>query len=236
MPSTSENPLNVDFECSKLGTKEYWDQRYAQDLETFRDCGEEGEIWFGKTAENRIIKFVRENVPQSAAILDLGCANGSILRKLFYKGYRNLFGVDYSETAIRLAKECVENDEDVDSPESFQFETVDLTSPDALPDSLKAKFDSLMDKGTWDAISLGSNPSDLIHRYVQCLSALFNDETEGNQYFVIISCNFTVEELTDFFTKDGRFEVHAELPNTNTFCFGGKVGKTTSGMAFKRIR
>jgi SAM-dependent methyltransferase len=38
-------------------------------------------------------------------ILDLGCATGRLLRKLYNKGHHDLFGFDLSRSCLRLAKE-----------------------------------------------------------------------------------------------------------------------------------
>ncbi|CAD5209644.1 unnamed protein product [Bursaphelenchus okinawaensis] len=233
----ADESMKPDFEASKLGTKEYWDQRYQQDLKTFEDCGEEGEIWFGKAAENRIVKFVEKYCSEYTRILDLGCANGSLLRKLYCKKFRYVSGVDYSEAAIKLARECIEKDESLKESSSFPIhiplEVADLTSPSTLPESLKEEFDVLIDKGTWDAMSLGNAD---VKKYIQCHFALYNKLVTADHYFIIVSCNFTVEELVKLFTKDGDYCMVEELPNTNTFSFGGKAGKTTSGVVFKRIK
>lgn len=56
-------------------------------MENFDKNGDEGETWFGRSAENRIIKFLYENVDLKAKIADIGCGNGSLLKKLVcFKG------------------------------------------------------------------------------------------------------------------------------------------------------
>ena len=79
-----------------------WDQFYDTALANFEDTGDEGEviikflvsflkaafqIWFGRSAELRILKFVLERVPITARICDLGTGNGSLLRRLVNLGY-----------------------------------------------------------------------------------------------------------------------------------------------------
>ncbi|VDK29782.1 unnamed protein product, partial [Anisakis simplex] len=68
---------------SELGTKEYWDERYKVELNNYKDIGDEGEIWFGKSAENRMIRYVLDaGLPKDSRIIDMGCGNGSTLRHL----------------------------------------------------------------------------------------------------------------------------------------------------------
>ncbi|EYB82679.1 hypothetical protein Y032_0353g3286 [Ancylostoma ceylanicum] len=87
-----------------------WDSRYEVELQNFEECGDEGEIWFGRSAEKRIIDFATSNIPTSANILDLGCGNGSVLRRLRSRGYSRLTGVDYCPAAIELARRASEDE------------------------------------------------------------------------------------------------------------------------------
>ncbi|KAM9466569.1 EEF1A lysine methyltransferase 2 isoform 2-T2 [Clarias gariepinus] len=72
-----------DFAPSKLGTKEYWENAYNRELQTFRDIGDVGEIWFGEESMNRVIRWMeKQNTPENAAILDIGTGNGVFLVEL----------------------------------------------------------------------------------------------------------------------------------------------------------
>lgn len=56
------------------------------ELENFKTHGDEGEVWFGTSAETRIVKYLTDSkTNKQAKILDLGCGNGSILRRLVRK-------------------------------------------------------------------------------------------------------------------------------------------------------
>ncbi|MDR2397126.1 MAG: class I SAM-dependent methyltransferase [Spirochaetaceae bacterium] len=61
--------------------------------------------WDGVAAEKICttpfqIALFQKYVPQSAAILDMGCGYGRILQELYLQGYQNTLGVDFSENMI----------------------------------------------------------------------------------------------------------------------------------------
>uniref|UniRef100_A0A914IAP7 Protein-lysine N-methyltransferase n=1 Tax=Globodera rostochiensis TaxID=31243 RepID=A0A914IAP7_GLORO len=231
-----------DFEHSKLGTKEYWDNLYSVELANFADNGDEGEIWFGLAAELRILKFVEQNhLSVFTKICDLGTGNGALLRKLRSRGFSHLVGIDYSAKAIELAHQASSCQEQ--NAIAIQFRVADLTS-DRLDIEFHNKFELVIDKGTFDAISLGKNRQKALENYCQNVGQMFcapNDSTQTN-FFLIISCNFTIEELIAHFVKmpcdkkcpGGTFQFVGELPDApQPFKFGGKIGKTTGGAVFR---
>ncbi|XP_020912407.1 EEF1A lysine methyltransferase 2 isoform X2 [Exaiptasia diaphana] len=65
---------------SQLGTKEYWDNTYKEDLQTYKDSGDVGEIWFGEVNMNRIVKWIKKSpqISSNSSMLDLGCGNGML--------------------------------------------------------------------------------------------------------------------------------------------------------------
>ncbi|VDL65637.1 unnamed protein product [Nippostrongylus brasiliensis] len=132
-----------------------WDSRYELELNNFQECGDEGEIWFGRSAENRMIDFVKKNVPMSAPILDLGCGNGSVLRRLRKFGYSHLTGVDYCPAAIELSKRISEEEVEDEAGTRIEFEVLDVLSSSREPFSVR--FNVVLDKGTWDAMSLSAD-------------------------------------------------------------------------------
>ncbi|KAI6174622.1 Methyltranfer-dom domain-containing protein [Aphelenchoides bicaudatus] len=173
-----------------------WDKFYDNELANFNESGDEGMVWFGKVAENRMLKFMNgDDVDKTARIVDLGCGNGSLLRKL----------------------------------------VANLCSDEVNP-NIARRFDVVLDKGTWDAISLGSeDQQQLLDAYCQTVQSLFAVNSVLDQYFVIISCNFTLDELKSKFASS-LLRFHKELPAQATFSFGGQTGQTTSGAVFKVLR
>uniref|UniRef100_A0A915BK00 Protein-lysine N-methyltransferase n=1 Tax=Parascaris univalens TaxID=6257 RepID=A0A915BK00_PARUN len=212
---------------SVLATKEYWEERYKIELKNYEDIGDEGEIWFGRSVENRIIRyFLDAGLRKDSRIIDLGCGNGSLLRYLRRLKFSYLNGVDYCEDAIRLARNIAEREmTNIDMP-SINFQVFDLLGENTLND----RYDIVMDKGTWDAMSLCAEKE---HRLSHYRNFIVNIITIKG-IFIIFSCNFTKEELRkQFECKELCFET--EIASTNSIIFGGKSGVTSTGAIFRRV-
>ncbi|XP_036402888.1 EEF1A lysine methyltransferase 2 isoform X1 [Megalops cyprinoides] len=217
-----ESELDDDVTPSKLGTKEYWDVAYQRELETFKDIGDVGEIWFGEESMGRVIKCLeKENVPADAAILDIGTGNGVLLVELARCGFTNLTGIDYSAAAVELARNVLEQE----GVSNVKVEVVDFLSP-AVD---LTGFDLCIDKGTFDAISL--NPEDAAGAKAHYLNALKGALREGG-LFIITSCNWTKDQLLHMFSQG--FEFLRELP-TPSFQFGGRTGNSVTALVLKRV-
>lgn len=227
----SEN--NIDVTPSQLGTKDFWDKRYEMELTNFEEHGDEGEIWFGTAAENRIVKYLIDSkTKKDVTILDLGCGNGSVLRKLRSKGFSVLTGVDYCQKAVDLsiaASIAEEEEEEKGDKEMIEikFEQLDITAP--RPDFLSSKFDVVLDKGTWDAMSLSDDRCDRLKAYLDLLDKILN---EGSR-FIIFSCNFTLDEMREQF-GGSSLGIVCEVPAAHSFSFGGKQGVTSTGVVFRK--
>uniref|UniRef100_A0A1A8RMN1 EEF1A lysine methyltransferase 2 n=1 Tax=Nothobranchius rachovii TaxID=451742 RepID=A0A1A8RMN1_9TELE len=211
-----------DFGTSELGTKEYWEETYQKELETFKDIGDVGEIWFGEESMSRVLQWMDEaKINEKAAILDIGTGNGAFLVELAKHGYRNLTGMDYSPASVELARNVLEAEGLTD---------VSVKEMDFLNCEGQLKgFDVCIDKGTFDAISLNpDNTEDGKKMYVQCLK----DALKDGGFFSITSCNWTKEQLLERFGEG--FEFVQELP-TPSFKFGGKTGNSVAALIFKKI-
>ncbi|XP_028651096.2 EEF1A lysine methyltransferase 2 [Erpetoichthys calabaricus] len=209
-----------DFEPSKLGTKEYWDDTYARELETFRDIGDVGEIWFGKESIDRIVTWLKNhNFPKDSSVLDIGTGNGMLLVEMARNGFTNLTGIDYSSASIELSRSIMRR----------ELHDVKIQEEDFLnPSTLRSVFDLCIDKGTFDAVSL--NPNNSAEKQVQYIHSL-RSVLRIDGLFIITSCNWTKEQLKSIFCEG--FEILQELP-TPKFQFGGKTGTTVSALVLKR--
>jgi len=119
-------------------------------------------------------------------------------------------------------------------------------------------FDLLLDKGTYDAISLSGDPAHR-RRFIETAAAIAKP---GTGRFLITSCNWTQDELVAHFepgrrrctnqrcrtahrigtdrsrsrvhrASDAAFAYHSHVKQP-TFTFGGKQGQTTVTVAFQR--
>lgn len=59
------------------------------ELKNFDEFGDEGEIWFGRGTEQRMLSYVVEKrqLSRNSRITDFGCGNGSMLRALVSSGF-----------------------------------------------------------------------------------------------------------------------------------------------------
>lgn len=218
---------------SKLCNKEYWDDHYDRELVNFNDMRDEGDIWFGCSSEERIINQILQ-LPKSSRIIDFGTGNGSLLRKLYSHGFMDLCGIDYSEKAIDLAKTITAFEL---GSHHIDFMVADVTSDDSWDYlGLGSRFNIILDKGTFDAITLCDDRNSKIKNYKNALKRVIIPNNGMNvkapRYFIIVSCNYTRDELVSIFTNDADLELVREIPQASSFTFGGKLGHTTTGCVF----
>lgn len=89
----------------------------------------------------------------------------------------------------------------------------------------------LLDKGTYDAISL--SPDNAKANRLMYLSNI-RELLDSGGLCLITSCNWTGEELTKHFTDCGKFKLKEEVP-VKQFQYGGKVGQTVSCLIFEAV-
>lgn len=120
------NNRDVPLECgppSKLGTKQYWDATYRDELSQFKQDGLAGQVWYGshvvkkmvewtvahvqtRVAETKLDKGSRDSAsaarrePELMAIAEIGCGNAHLLLQLARRvETTHLTGIDYSPAA-----------------------------------------------------------------------------------------------------------------------------------------
>lgn len=205
---------------SELGKIEYWEKCYEDELKQFDRYGDPGEIWFGHDIVKRLIKWIKTHmvlIRKESSIADLGCGNGMLLVELGHEGFSNLTGLDYSANAISLCKK-VARKYDL----NITFMKCDIL------DGLPSQYDIVLDKGTYDAISLNKGAKDNRLKYIKNV----HSSVSSDGVFIIVSCNWTETELIEHFKP--MFAL-LELIPTPQFTFGGKVGNVVTICVFKKI-
>ncbi|KAI5283866.1 hypothetical protein KEM54_001776 [Ascosphaera aggregata] len=224
-----------------------------------------GTSWFTEhNAPEKVVDFLcssnfplaPENLPssmnQSTCILDLGTGNGTMLSHLRREGGFTgpMVGVDYSLQSVELARRLHADDDDI------RFEVWDVfdrsrnaEEHDWYPRD-KQGFDIVLDKGTFDAISLSAkeievgeneNGSLAKRRLCDLYPEISRRLVRKGGYLVVTSCNWTEEELIAWFTKPGASEGkggdvltvfdRVEYPK---FRFGGCEGQGVCTVCFQR--
>ncbi|KAG0722455.1 EEF1A lysine methyltransferase 2 [Chionoecetes opilio] len=182
----------MELPSSELGTKDYWDTRYENELSNFESHGDIGEIWFEDTMD-QLIECVLDSdqITAQSSIIDIGCGNGAFLLHLAAEGFKNLYGIDYSQKAVELAQ-AVAAQKDL----NVTYKQVDILNPD--DESLGVReYDLCHDKGTYDAVSMcPDDPCGKRTIYIQAVHRI----THKDGLFIITSCNWTLEELTAQFS------------------------------------
>lgn len=136
---------------------------------------------FGEDSVEKMVDWALEAIPPdmdpSPFILEVGAGNGNLLFALHEAGYtpHRMCGVDYSSDAVRLAQAIArsrrEAEDDGDTTERFEgdpdaitFAVCDFLQEDvpALPGMTRLEggsvvWDLVLDKGTFDAMALGTN-------------------------------------------------------------------------------
>ena len=216
-----------ELPSSKLGTKRYWDEFYSVELNNFGESKDEGEIWFGHTRMMKVVKWITNNkdIEKSHSIIDIGCGNGAMLLELADEDFTDLCGVDYSPNAIELAQNIAE-----EHGKNIKYSQLDFLDVTSVEQALEGRcFDVCHDKGTYDAISLRPDDAkEARSKYVDVLMKIMKNDG----YFVITSCNWTLEELTKHFSNDLKLHVHIPAPS---FQYGGSTGSTVTTVVFTKL-
>jgi EEF1A lysine methyltransferase 2 len=177
------------------------------------------QIRFGEDSVEKMVDWTVENCPPSAEnppfILDIGSGNGFLLFSLAEAGYQPsaLCGIDYSPDATRLATLISESRSAREiSFKACNFLSEDVPSLPGMSGEHPCVWDLLLDKGTYDAIALGTkdengrSPAEAYPErairlikpggffLITCELFFFLSFMEGHSVCVA-ACNFTEEEL-----------------------------------------
>ncbi|EAK87580.1 conserved methylase [Cryptosporidium parvum Iowa II] len=218
---------------SKLINKNYWEEFYENELDSYNDVGYRGEEWFEDYID-AIVDWVMETgcEVQSGRVLDIGCGNGLFLIDLIRNiNFSSAVGIDYIPSAIELAKKIVQEEELSDKISLYPVDLVsgkDVSKNNDNEQILElGKFEVVVDKGTYDIFVMKDEKhiyKDSVSRYLKNGSILF-----------ISSCNSTPEELCSVFDDQTNFEKLSELPH-KSYSYNGIEGQVLASVAFKYIK
>lgn len=240
---------------SPLGTQEYWNTLYARERDNFsKNPEDEGEVWFSDAgAEERMLSYLenladedvlhkeaegdinageeQETFVEPTRFLDLGTGNGHLLFALREDGWEGeMVGVDYSAPSVKLAEEIRESKGA--EYEDIKFVEFDMLSFSQPPAWLGNGFDVVLDKGTFDAISLSAEKDGQGRRIVEGYKEKVEALVKKGGRFLITSCNWTAEEVRNWFEQGNlEYDGKADYPS---FTFGGKTGSSVCTLCFKR--
>ncbi|KAL8996603.1 MAG: hypothetical protein Q9169_003942 [Polycauliona sp. 2 TL-2023] len=248
-------PTHLD--PSELGNKDYWQTTYTADLTSnTQNATHVGTTWFttsnaSQLTLNHLLSLSPPLPKETTTFLDLGTGNGEMLFLLRSDGgfTGQMLGIDYSsasvELAMRVAKARGYNDNNDDRSEgNIRFKEWDvLQQPTAQNgwDGEEGGYDVVLDKGTFDAISLNEETDGFGRRVCEGYRDPVLKMVKVGGRFLVTSCNWTESELREWFEGKGddgdrrggfEFEGRVEYPK---FKFGGEEGQSVYGVCFRRV-
>ena len=97
---------------------------------------------------------------------------------------------------------------------------------------MEGEFDLVLDKGTFDAVSLSGEVDGEGRKICEGYRARVEVLMKPGGRFLVTSCNWTEEELRSWF--EGEELVYAGRIAYPKFSFGGKTGQSISSVCFRR--
>ena len=235
-------PSPAHLEPSELGTKEYWDNYYQEDLSPSTPSSTASlDGWFADVrASEKIVKFLsdpsRRLNRDSTSFLDLGTGNGEMLFLLREQGgfTGRMLGVDYSVPSVELARRMADAKHfHRGGTRGMDFEVWDIIRDQPLPE-WKDGFDVVLDKGTFDAVSLSDEKDERGNRICGQYRAKIEPLVAAGGLLVVTSCNWTESEIKTWLEKDdSRFNTEATI-SYPSFSFGGQTGQSVSTVCFTK--
>lgn len=182
-----------------------------------------------------------------------------------------MIGVDYSSQSVELARKLCRHyfppsssspspptSTSISDDGKITFEVLDLINddPTAQPwwprdaaQGAPSGFDLVLDKGTFDAISLSSStttePSTgRVKRICELYPSKVLDVVKLDGFLLVTSCNWTEDEVVSWFTgagatgsanETGKFEVYDRI-RYPVFEFGGQKGQGVASVCFRKTK
>lgn len=227
------------------------------------DPTDEGTVWFDDSAaEDKVLSFLQKKIEEeqilgpdisksNCSFLDLGTGNGHFLFALREgeedeeeeEGEGNgwagrMLGVDYSERSVEFAKRIAsDKGYGEGSEKEVEFQKWDIMTEDpsgvVLSGVNEKGWDVVLDKGTFDAISLSEEKDAQGRRICEGYKERVVPLVREGGILLVTSCNWTEEELEKWFAG-GELEILGRI-EYRSFSFGGKKGQTISSVCFRKV-
>lgn len=138
----------------------------------------------------------------------------------------NMMGVDYSASSVELARQIAGAKE---KGEEIEFRVWDIMGEEEWEGG---EWDVVLDKGTFDAVSLSAEEDGRGWRVCEGYRARVEGLVRKGGLFLVTSCNWTEGELREWFGGgELQYEGRVEYPR---FSFGGATGQSISSVCFRR--
>lgn len=153
-----------------------------------------------------------------------------------------MLGIDYSPASILLARRIAL--QKGYSEEEVAFKEWDILTPPTREDGWNedVEFDVVLDKGTFDAVSLNEETDEAGRRVCEGYCARVVRMVKVGGTFLVTSCNWTEGELREWFEygaggddPGGRFAFDGKVEYPK-FRFRGVEGQSVYGVCFRRVR
>ncbi|KYN98454.1 methyltransferase, putative [Plasmodium reichenowi] len=214
---------------SELHKLSYWEEIYVNEKKNYEESNIELEEWFEENCDKIMNwidnKFSQNEEKKNITILDIGCGNGLFLYKLYEKGFMNLYGFDFSSTAIELAKTIFEN-----SPIYVEVMDICLIDKEIQNSKLNKNYNLINDKGTFDVFFMNNKTNEYFKQISYFLQA--------NTFFCITSCNACKDELLQIINEFNKNNLKIELVLIDeifyeTITYAGIKGQLITTLIFK---
>lgn len=222
---------------SKLSFVASWDQTYTADLTAHAlNPTHTGTAWFAETlASSKILDYLRASPSlshTSTSFLDLGCGNGELLFMLRLDGgfEGRMLGIDYSTRCIELARRISDSHElEYQGRRPVEFQPWDIMGGEKWTEG---QFDVVLDKGTFDAVSLSEEVDGQERRVCESYREKVEGLVKTGGLVLVTSCNWTEQELRQWF--EGVKLAFVDRIEYSKFSFGGRTGQSVSSCCFRK--
>jgi EEF1A lysine methyltransferase 2 len=155
-------------------------------------------------------------------------------------GFRGrMLGEDYSHKSIEFAQRLgTLKGFGSGTPGYVEFQQRDIMRdspyPDTLSEAQEHGWDVVLDKGTFDAISLSDENDEQGRRVCEGYKERIELLVKRGGFFLVTSCNWSADELKAWF-EGGSFTYYGAVKYPS-FSFGGREGQTISSVCFMKRR